>query len=132
MARGLILDTTVLIAMERGLLLSTHFGDARPSIAAVTLAELRTGIELDPQSARAADRAEAVERLSEHLDVLDYTESTAMHHARLRAHTIRTGRPRRPLDLIIAAHAAQTGRTLVSRDVRARFGDLPGVLAEEI
>ena len=35
-------------------------------------------------------------------------------------------------DLVIAAHAAQTGRTVVSRDAKARFGELPGVLALEI
>nr|WP_235433731.1 MULTISPECIES: hypothetical protein [Protofrankia] len=34
-------------------------------------------------------------------------------------------------DLIIAAHAAETGRIVLSRDVKARFTDLPGVLAVE-
>ena len=33
------------------------------------------------------------------------------------------------VDLIIAAHAAQTGRTILSRDAKARFGELPGVSA---
>ena len=31
--------------------------------------------------------------------------------------------------LIIAAHAAETGRTVVSKDVKARFNDMPGVTA---
>jgi predicted nucleic acid-binding protein len=30
-------------------------------------------------------------------------------------------------DLIIAAHAAETGRAVVTRDVKARFDNLPGV-----
>lgn len=32
-------------------------------------------------------------------------------------------------ELSIAAHAAETGRTVVSRDAKARFDDLPGVLS---
>ncbi len=54
----------------------------------------------------------------------------ASHHARLLAHTRRGGVPRQAHDLIIAAHAAQTGRTVVSRDATARFGNLPGVDAQ--
>jgi tRNA(fMet)-specific endonuclease VapC len=60
--------------------------------------------------------------------VLDYTERTAAEHARLVAHVRRAGAPRGAHDLIIAAHAAEQGRAVVSLDVRARFGDLPGVL----
>ena len=63
------------------------------------------------------------------VDVLDYTQATAAHHARLLAHVRRTGTPRGAHDLIIAAHAAETGRTIVSRDAKARFGDLPGITA---
>jgi predicted nucleic acid-binding protein len=48
---------------------------------------------------------------------------------RLLAHVRRSGSPRGAHDLIIAAHAAQTGRTILSRDAKARFGDLPGVTA---
>ncbi|GAA3920060.1 type II toxin-antitoxin system VapC family toxin [Microbacterium invictum] len=42
-------------------------------------------------------------------------------------HVRRAGVPRGAHDLIIAAHARQTGRRVVSLDVKARFGDLPGV-----
>jgi tRNA(fMet)-specific endonuclease VapC len=47
------------------------------------------------------------------------------------AHVRRTGTPRGAHDLIIAAHAAQTGRTILSFDAKARFADLPDVLAIE-
>jgi tRNA(fMet)-specific endonuclease VapC len=59
--------------------------------------------------------------------VLDYTEATAAWHARLIAHVRRTGGRRRAHDLIIAAHALQSGRTVLTFDEKARFGDLPGV-----
>jgi len=41
----------------------------------------------------------------------------------------KTGTPRSDHDLIIAAHAAESGRTLVSLDDKARFSDLPRVVA---
>jgi tRNA(fMet)-specific endonuclease VapC len=37
--------------------------------------------------------------------------------------------PRSAHDLIIAAHALQTERIVLSFDAKARFGDLPGVSA---
>jgi len=64
--------------------------------------------------------------------VLDYTATTAAHHGRLLAHVRRSGTPRGAHDLIIAAHAAETGRTVLSRDVKARFIDLPGVTAIDV
>jgi tRNA(fMet)-specific endonuclease VapC len=62
-------------------------------------------------------------------DVLDYTQATAAHHGRLIAHVRRSGFPCGMHDLIIAAYAADTGRTILSRDAEARSGDLPGVSA---
>jgi tRNA(fMet)-specific endonuclease VapC len=52
-------------------------------------------------------------------------------HGRLLAHVRRSGRSRGAHDLIIAAHAVQTGRQVLSPDAKARFGDLPGVVAFE-
>jgi len=45
----------------------------------------------------------------------------------LLAHVRKSGRPRGPHNLIIAAHAAETGRLVVTRDAKARSGDLPGI-----
>jgi hypothetical protein len=53
-------------------------------------------------------------------------------HRRLLAQVRRSGTPRGAYDLIIAAHAAETGRTVLSRDVKARFNDLPGVTASDV
>jgi predicted nucleic acid-binding protein len=63
------------------------------------------------------------------LRVLPYTAATAVRHGELLATTRATGAPRGPLDLVIAAHAAESGRVIVTRDAAARFGDLPGVRA---
>jgi len=129
--RRLILDTDVLIAYERGTLDRASLDDDELAIAAITVAEYRVGIELPDTVARAADRARALAAIVSAVDVLDYTEATAAHHARLIAHVRRAGTPRGAHDLIIAAHAADTGRIILSRDAQARFGDLPNVLVAQ-
>jgi tRNA(fMet)-specific endonuclease VapC len=129
--RRLILDTNVLLAYERGTIDRSALDDDELAIAAVTVAEYRVGIELADTAARAADRSRALAAITSVLEVLDYTDTTAAHHARLIAHARRTGTPRGAHDLIIAAHAAQTGRAILSRDAKARFADLPTVTAIE-
>lgn len=129
MGRRLIFDTNMLIAYERGAIDRNAFDDDELSVAALSIAEYRVGIELADTAARAANRARALAAITSILDVLDYTEATAAHHARLIAHARRSGTPHGAHDLIIAAHAAQADRIVVSRDAAARFGDLPGIVA---
>jgi tRNA(fMet)-specific endonuclease VapC len=74
-------------------------------------------------------RARALATITSVIDVLDYTQGTAAHHGRLLAHVRKSGTPRGVHELIIAAHAAETGRLVLTRDAKARFGDLPGVTA---
>jgi tRNA(fMet)-specific endonuclease VapC len=127
-ARRLILDTTALIAFERGDFDITALDSDDLTIAAISVAELRVGVELADTPQRAADRARVLTIVTATLNVLDYTERTAAEHARLIAHIRRTGTPRGAHDVIVAAHAAEHGRTIVSRDAKARFDDLPGIL----
>ena len=131
MGRRLILDTNVLIAYERGTMDRSSLDDDELAIVSVTVAEYRVGIELADTTNRAAERARALASITSAVDVLDYTQATAAHHGRLLAHVRRSGTPRGAHDLIIAAHAAQTGRMILSRNARARFGSLPGVDAAE-
>ena len=129
MARRLILDTTTLIAYERRRFDITALDEDDLAIAAVTVAEFRTGIELADSPQRAADRARVLAAVTATIAVLDYTEATAAEHGRLLAHVRRAGTPRGAHDLIIAAHAVEDSRAVLSTDAKARFGDLPGVLA---
>lgn len=130
MGRRVILDTNVLIDYERGFVDRAALDDDELAIAAITVAEYRTGIELADTAERAAERSRALAVIVETVEVLEYTAATAAHHARLIAHARRSGRARGAHDLIVAAHAVQTKRILLSRDAEARFGDLPGVTAE--
>lgn len=132
MGRRLILDTNMLIAYERGTIDRSALDEDDLAIAPVSVAEYRVGIEMAATVERAAARARALAVITSAVNVLDYTEATAVHHGRLLAHTRRSGTARGAHDLIIAAHAAETGRTIVSRDIKARFGELPGVNALEI
>ncbi len=129
MGRRVILDTNVLIDYERGALDRALLDDDDLAIAAITVAEYRTGIDLAETAERAATRSRALAAITGAVEVLEYGEVTAVHHARLIAHARRSGKVRGAHDLIVAAHAAQTGRVLLSRDAVARFADLPGVTA---
>ena len=129
MGRRLILDTNVLIAYERGTVDRAVLDGDELAIAAVSVAEYRVGSELADTPERAADRARALVAITSAVDVLDYGEVTAAYHARLIAHARRVGKPRGAHDLIIAAHALQSDRIILSFDANARFADLPGVSA---
>ncbi len=123
----LLLDTSVLVAVERGGggLGATLPPDADVAIAAVTLAELAVGVELASARHRPA-RAAFVADVRRTLPALAYDERVAAAHARLLAATRRAGRPRGAHDLLIAATASAWDRTVVTRDPGA-FEDLPGV-----
>lgn len=128
MARRLILDTGVLIVEERdrseeG---SVIAADDDLVIAAITVAELRTGVELASDDRRSR-RSEFLSRVLQTIPVQPYDLATAEVHGRLLAHVHRIGSKRGAHDLIIAATAAATRRTLVTTDRTARLDALPGV-----
>lgn len=124
----LILDTSVLIAAERGRLdlaaLASRDDDI--VIAAVTAAELLVGVERADEERRAA-RQSFTEGIFALVPVEDYTLDVARVHARLLAHVRKAGKPRGAHDLIIAATAAATGRSVMTLDDKADFSSLPGV-----
>ena len=126
MAR-LILDTTVLVAAERSRAhLDTVIADDDDVvIAAISAAELLAGVHL-ADGANRARRSSFVEAVLAAVPVEDYDLDVARAHADLLAHVRRAGRPRGAHDLLIAATAAATRRTIVSADAEA-FADLPGV-----
>jgi tRNA(fMet)-specific endonuclease VapC len=127
-ARRLILDTGVLVRAERGRarLDRALRDDDDVVIATITVAEMLVGIELATAKHR-DDREAFLTDVLATLPIEDYTVDVAAAHARLLAHVRRVGRPRGAHDLIIAATAVATGRTVLTADASAAFGDLPGV-----
>jgi tRNA(fMet)-specific endonuclease VapC len=121
----LLLDTSVLVDHERsGRLLDLIPHDADLAIAAISLAELATGVELASDRHRAA-RAAYVAELGR-LPIVVYDEDVAAVHGQLLADTRRRGRPRGAHDLIIAASSIATARSVVTSDAGG-FADLPGL-----
>ncbi|MCH0538523.1 PIN domain-containing protein [Streptomyces sp. MUM 203J] len=126
MAR-LILDTGVLVAAERGKLDLAPLRDHDMVIAAVTAAELLTGVERADTRERRERRQGFADLVFATVPVEDYTLEVARVHARMLAHTRRLGEPRGAHDLMIAATAVATARSVHSLDGEAGFGELPGV-----
>ena len=80
------------------------------------------GVAKRPEATRL--RASVNEFLSA-IDVLPWTSATARRYAALRAELERRGRPLGPLDLMIAAQAAEHDALLVTND--CTFGMVPGL-----
>ncbi|MGH2858120.1 MAG: PIN domain-containing protein [Solirubrobacteraceae bacterium] len=127
MAR-VIIDTGVLVAGARGQLDGSALGDEDDVVLpAVVVAEYLAGVLLDHDAARQAAQRAFLADVLRVVPVSDYTQAVAEHHAELLAHVSRAGQPRGAHDLLIAATALATGRTLITTDAGARFDQLPGI-----
>jgi tRNA(fMet)-specific endonuclease VapC len=123
----LLLDTTFLIDAERSdATLDELVQDADDvAIAAITVAELLVGVNL-ATARRRPKRKSFVDAIMAVLPIIAYDTDVAVSHAELLAAVRRAGRPRGAHDLMIAATARATNRTVVTADPSA-FEDLPGV-----
>ncbi len=122
-----MLDTSVLVAVDRGraTLASVLDENDDVAIAAITAAELLHGVARATPSRRKA-RSSFVEGLLEILQVLGYDLAVAREHARLLAVTSERGDARGAHDLMIAATAVASNRTVVTTDSKG-FSGLQGV-----
>lgn len=125
----LLLDTTFLVDTDRGAQdLDEAIDDEDDiAIAAVTVAELLVGVRLASREQRQT-RAAFVNEVVESIPVINYDSAVAREHAELLVVVRNQGRPRGAHDLMIAATARATDRTVVSAD-KGAFSDLPGVAA---
>jgi tRNA(fMet)-specific endonuclease VapC len=130
MTRQVILDTGVLIAIERGKLdVDAALGADDACIATITAMELLVGVER-ADDARKTARAAHVEALLSSLPIETYDLDVARVHARLAVEAMSKGRPRSAYDMMIAATAAATNRILLTTDAKAGFDQLTGVRSE--
>jgi tRNA(fMet)-specific endonuclease VapC len=132
MARRVILDTGVLIALERGKLdVDALLGADDAVLSAVTAMELLVGVER-ANPANKQQRSLHVEAILQTLPVVHYTLDIARIHARMAVFAMASGKSRSAYDMIIAATAAAEGRILLTTDASADFGSLPGVNCEVV
>ncbi len=121
------MDTTFLIDSDRtGAELEGVIDDEDDAaIAAVTVAEMLVGVELSRGKAK-SERRRFLDDVLAVVPVLDYDVHVAEAHARLLVEVRKRGRPRGAHDLLIAATALASERTVLTADLTA-FEDLPGV-----
>lgn len=84
------------------------------AISVVVLAELLYGAELHPT--RGADIRRDIDDFRRRLRVVPWSESAAVHYARIRADLRKAGTPIGNMDLLIAAHARAEGSILVTNN----------------
>ncbi|KAF0849233.1 type II toxin-antitoxin system VapC family toxin [Nocardia caishijiensis] len=125
----LILDTGVLIAVDRGTvdLPQIISDDDNVAVASIVIAEYLTGLAGQTNPARQASAREFLTQFRAVVPSIPYDDTIAEQHAELLTCVRAAGTPRGAHDLIIAATARTTGRTLVTTDRRAKFEELPGV-----
>ncbi|MFA7241019.1 MAG: type II toxin-antitoxin system VapC family toxin [Sulfuricellaceae bacterium] len=100
-----------------------RFGEA--VMSAITLAELRYGVERQPETR--AHNQRALDALLTDVPALTFDENTATSYGVLRMAV--KSRQRDALDRLIAAHAVSTGCILVTNN-EADFKDYPGLIVE--
>lgn len=96
------------------------------SMSVITKSELLYGVENSP---RRAQDALAVDAFLRHLDVLDFTDTSAGHCAQIRFDLKRRGAMIGANDLFIAAHARSLGLILVTNNTN-EFSRVQGLVLE--
>jgi predicted nucleic acid-binding protein len=126
---AIILDTDVIIKGEKGRFDLTRWLDAQIGqelkIAAITVAELWHGIERASTPHR-AKREHYVRAVVESLDVVPYTEATALVHAQVWAALESSGKMIGAYDLIVAATALERKCAVATFNLR-HFAQVPGL-----
>jgi predicted nucleic acid-binding protein len=118
---AIILDADVIIRGEKGTFALRSWVAARPGehfeIAAVTVAELWHGVERATGSHRAT-RERYLHTIVETLQIVPYTWTTAMEHARIWAALESSGKMIGAYDLIVAATALERGSAVATFNQR--------------
>ena len=123
-----MLDTDTCIALIKrkpapALRRLTSLAPGEAAISAITLAELRFGVE----KSAARDRNDrALDAFVLPLEVADFDEAAAAAYGAVRSALEKAGTPIGPLDTQIGAHALSLGAALVTHNVR-EFRRVPGL-----
>jgi tRNA(fMet)-specific endonuclease VapC len=127
---GLILDTSILIADERGKFDMPGFlrqvPTPQPVIAAITASELLHGVERAQDATRRARRQQHVEQILASVLVQAFDLAQARCHARLWADLETRGLMIGPHDLQIAAAGLALGHEVATLNV-SEFQRAPGL-----
>ena len=118
---AIILDTDVIIRGERGTFDLRRWlaseGDEEIQIAAITIAELWHGVERASREYR-IERQDYILKMLSLVNILPYTETTALEHARIWAALESSGEMIGFYDLIVAATALEGGSAVATFNQR--------------
>lgn len=127
---GILIDTSVLIAIERGQLdldsLLAKQAEEDIALAAVTASELLHGVHRAGKAAHRARREAFVEHLLARLTVIPFDLVVARIHARIWARLAAKGVTVGAHDLLIAPTALASDFRVATRDERS-FSRIPGL-----
>jgi tRNA(fMet)-specific endonuclease VapC len=127
---GAIVDSSILIAAERGTLdlelIAQESGQLELAMSVITASELLHGVHRAESGMRRARREAYVEAILSKLPVIPFDMLCARIHARLSAELASQGLTVGAHDLIIASTAIANGLDLVTRDERS-FPKIPGL-----
>ena len=127
---GLILDTSILVADERGKFhmasFLRQFPGSQPLISAITASELLHGVERATDAARKARRQWQVEQVLTRLTLLAFDLAQARVHARIWADLEMRGQMIGTHDLQIAAAGLACGHEVATLNVK-EFQRVPGL-----
>ena len=98
------------------------------SISSIVFAELLFGIELSPKKSQTI-RSEQLQKFVQHLRIIAWDESAAMHYSQIRAKLKQTGTLIENMDLLIGSHARSLGLILVTNNIK-EFVRIPGLIIE--
>ena len=127
-----MLDTDACIALiktkpDKAIRRLLTLAPGEAGISAITLAELRFGVEKSREPER---NARALDEFLLPLEVADFDEEAAGAYGRVRAMLEKAGTPIGPLDTLIGAHALSLGAVLVTHNT-GEFRRIRGLAVED-
>lgn len=127
---GVILETAVLIAAERGTFDMPGYlvalGDEPVALAAITASELLHGVERARDPAVRQRRGDYVEGILANIPVIPFGLAEARSHARIWAALAAAGMPIGAHDLQVAATALVAGGAVATLN-EGEFSRVPGI-----
>lgn len=131
---GILIDSSILIAHERGRLDLARVLEGLPEgegfLSAVTVSELLHGVHRAHEAGVRARRLASVEALLAAFPVLPIDGTVARVHAQLWAHLQAAGTPVGAHDMWIGATCVVHGHTIVTANVR-EFSRIPGLVVHQ-
>lgn len=128
-----VLDTSVVVALEQSVpSVIAAVAGRHVVLPAVVLAEALTATWLAKDLDQRQERRKLTQLIEDSTELAAFGAREADVLAELRSFCLMNGTKRGQYDLMIAAHAVAARATLLTRDRRARFEELPGVTVEYV